>query len=266
MRRYKQIEYKAGITIEVIKCIPRGSRKGEQRQPVKKKTKEEIREANARQAARKLMRKVNANFRPGDWHVVLTYPKGERPTPAEARGHIKTFLRKLRDEYKKHGLELKYIQATEYLNKAIHHHIIINNVNDGKETSLQYVNRIWGSITKGHPKYVPLYDEGEYRKLADYFVKETDKTFRNEDSPTKQRYSCSRNLKEPKVSHRINTTKNGWMMIPRPRPGYYIIPDALYNGEDKLGYPYQRYVMVKLNPTDKDWEPCSNWGEEDGYE
>ena len=88
----------------------------------------------------------------------------------------------MRDEYKKHGLELKYIQATEYLNKAIHHHIIINNVNDGKETSLQYVNRIWGSITKGHPKYVPLYDEGEYRKLADYFVKETDKTFRNEDS------------------------------------------------------------------------------------
>ena len=64
----------------------RGSRKGEQRQPVKKKTKEEIREANARQAARKLMRKVNANFRPGDWHVVLTYPKGERPTPAEPEG------------------------------------------------------------------------------------------------------------------------------------------------------------------------------------
>ena len=55
-------------------------------------------------------------------------------------------------------------------------------------------------------------------------------------------------------------------MIPRPRPGYYIIPDTLYNGEDKLGYPYQRYVMVKLNPTDKDWEPCSNWGEEDEYE
>ena len=25
MRRYKQIEYKAGITIEVIKCIPGGA-------------------------------------------------------------------------------------------------------------------------------------------------------------------------------------------------------------------------------------------------
>ena len=28
MRRYKQIEYKAGITIEVIKCIPQGEQEG----------------------------------------------------------------------------------------------------------------------------------------------------------------------------------------------------------------------------------------------
>lgn len=264
MRRYKQIEYKAGITIEIVKCIPRQNRKNEQREPVKKKTKEEIQEANTRQAARKLMRKVNANFRPGDWHAILTHQKGDRPDPITAKQDIKTFLRKLRDEFRKHGFELKYIQATEYLNKAIHHHIIVNNVNDGQETTVQYINRIWGAICKGHPKYVPLYDEGEYRKLADYFIKETDKTFRNDDSPVKKRYSCSRNLVEPQVRQRISTTKNGWKLDPQPRPGYYIIQDTLYNGTDKLGYPYQRYIMVKLNPKEEDWEPCNGWQDEGG--
>lgn len=262
MRRYKQIEYKAGITIEIIKCIPRQYRKGETREPVKKKTREEIREANTRQAARKLERKVNANFRPGDWHVTLTYPKGDRPSPKAAKEDIKKFLRKLRDEYRKHGFELKYIQATEYLNKAIHHHVIINNVNDGKRTTMQYVNAIWASICKGHPKYVPLYDEGEYKLLADYFIKETDKTFRDDDSPVKKRYSCSRNLYEPQVRHRINTTKNGWKLNPRPRPGYRIVEDTLYNGRDKMGYKYQRYLMVKINPTEEDWQPYGEWPEE----
>ena len=69
MHRYKQIEYKAGATIEVIKCIPRGCRKGADRGLGRKKTPEEMREANLRQAARKLARKINANFRPGDWHI-----------------------------------------------------------------------------------------------------------------------------------------------------------------------------------------------------
>ena len=264
MHRYKQIEYKAGITIEIIKCIPIGCRKGERRGPVEKKTKQEIRDANARQAARKLTRKINANFKPGDWHVVLTYLKGERPDPERARKDIKTFLRKLRDEYKKHGFELKYIQVTEYLNKSIHHHLILNKVNDGKKTTSDYVNSIWAAIGRGHSKFVPLYDEGEYKGLADYFVKETEKTFRDESSPVKQRYTCSRNLVEPQVKRRINTTKKGWKADPRPRPGYYIVPETLYNGLDKLGYPYQRYMMIKIKPTDADWEPCRGWADEEG--
>ena len=62
MHRYKQIEYKAGATLEIIKCVPRGLRTGCDRG--KRKTKEEIAKANMRQAARKLVRKINANFRP----------------------------------------------------------------------------------------------------------------------------------------------------------------------------------------------------------
>lgn len=262
MRRYKQIEYKAGASIEIIKCIPRGCRRGQGRVPGKRKTREEMQEANMRQAARKLARKIDANFKPGDWHVTLTYKV--EPSIAEAQETISKFLDRMRDRYKRRGLQFKYILVTEYESKRIHHHIIMNNTNDGKKTTSDFVRESWKGI--GSPKFVPLYDEGEYRGLAEYFIKETERTFRDADSPVKQRYSCSRNLVEPQVKHRINITKNGWQMDPRPRPGYYIIPNTLYNGWDKLGYPYQRYVMVKLNPTDKDWEPCSNWGEEDEYE
>lgn len=259
MYRYEQIEYKAGASIEVVKHIPKGCRKGHARQPTRKKTREEIQEANMRQAARKLARKINANFKPGDWHITLTYKV--KPTAEEAQANISKFLDKMRDRYKWRGYPFKYIQVTEYQGKRIHHHIIVNNINDGKKTTTDFVREIWKGM--GSPKFVGLYEDGEYNKLADYFVKETERTFRDPNNPVKQRYSCSRNLIEPQVRHRIKTVKRSWDMDPRPRPGYYIIQDTLYNGTDKPGYKYQRYVMVKLNPTKEDWEPCRGWEDED---
>ncbi len=249
MHRYKQIIYRMGAVIEMIRCVPRGCRKGVARGP--KKTKKEIEEANLRQAARRLSRKINANFKPGDLHVTLTYKKDARPAPEEAYKIIRDFLGDLRKEYKKHGFELKYIHATEYERKAIHHHLIVNWVNDGKGTTRDYIRSFWKG--RGNPKYVDLYDSGEYQALADYLIKETEKTFRK--SPEKQRYSCSRNLIIPKPEKHIRKTKKGWRKDPRPLKGYYIVKDSLYNGFDKLGYPYQRYVMVKLDTQEKDWNP-----------
>jgi hypothetical protein len=251
MHRYKQIEYKAGITIEVVKCIPKGCREGQ-----RKTTPEEIAVSNMRQAARKLTRKINANFKPGDWHVVLMYKRDRRPDPKQAQRNIKKLLEGLRDLYKKNGFVLKYVHATEYLNKAIHHHLIINNINDGKRTTTEYIRELWKGDEKGSKHFIPLYEDGEYKRLAEYIIKETEKTFRDKNSPVRQRYSCSRNLIDPKPQSRIRETKTHWKMEPKPRPGYYIDHDSLYNGTDKLGYPYQRYVMIKLNPTDDDWEPC----------
>ena len=247
--QYKQITYRAGAVVEIIKCVPRGCRRGVPRGP--KKTKAEIREANLKQAARKLAKKINANFKPGDLHVTLTYKKEARPALEEAYKIIRDFIGLLRKEYRKHGFELKYVHATEYANKAIHHHLIVNWVNDGKTTTRDYIRKLWKG--RGNPKYVDLYDTGEYQTLADYLIKETEKTFR--ESPEKQRYSCSRNLIEPMAEKRIRKTKKGWQKDPRPRKGCYILKDSLYNGFDKLGYPYQRYVMVKIDPQEEDWMP-----------
>lgn len=249
MHRYKQIEYKAGAVIEIIKCVPRGCRSGVARGP--KKSKEDMQKANMVQAARKLARKINANFKPGDLHVILTYRKENRPDAAGAKKILRDFIDKLREEYRKHGFELKYIHTTEYKRKTIHHHMIVNNVNDGKKTTKDYIRKFWKG--RGSPKYVDLYDNGEYQALADYLIKETEETFR--ESPEKQRYSCSRNLIIPKPEKRIRKTKKGWKINPAPRKGYYIVQDSLYNGFDRLGYPYQRYVMVKINPCEEDWMP-----------
>lgn len=254
MHRYKQIEYKAGATIEVIKCIPKGCRAGERRT-----TPEEMKMSNMRQAARKLARKINANFKPGDWHVVLMYKKDNRPDLKQAQKNMKKLIDGLRDLYKKNGFILKYIHVTEYYKKAIHHHLIINNVNDGKKTTTEYIRELWKGDGKGSKQFIPLYEDGEYRRLADYLIKETEKTFRDEASPVRQRYSCSRNLINPKPQSRMRETKTRWKKEPKPRPGYYIDKESLYNGTDKLGYPYQRYVMIKLNPTDDDWEPCEGF-------
>lgn len=249
MHRYKLIEIKAGATLEIIKCIPGGCRKGAERSAVKK-TKEEIQRANMRQAARKLARKINANFMPGDWHVTLTYKRGEVPTPEESKKNVHKLLEKLRKWFRKVGKAMKYVLVTEYKKKTIHHHLVINQINDGTDTTSDQIRKLW---KKGRPKFVPLYEEGEYQGLADYLIKETDETFREKETPFHQRYSCSRNLVEPKVRKRMVRARE-WEMDPRPRKGYYILPDSLYNGFDKMGYRYQRYVMVKINPTPDDWK------------
>ena len=90
---YREIVYKAGATRETIRCYPKGMRKGVERgEYIRKKSKEEIREANRRQARRDLERLMNANFKPGDWHVVLTYRKEIRPSRRKPGRNWRTFL------------------------------------------------------------------------------------------------------------------------------------------------------------------------------
>ena len=89
---YRRIIYKAGATREIINCYPRGMRQGVERIMLGKKTSEEIQEANRRQARRKLERLINANFRPGDWHITLTYRGKASPSPEAAKKELTNLL------------------------------------------------------------------------------------------------------------------------------------------------------------------------------
>ena len=220
---YRRIIYKAGATREIINCYPRGMRKGVEHNLLGKKTSEEMQEANRRQARRKLERLINANFRPGDWHITLTYRGKASPSPEAAKKELTNFLERLRNRFRKFGYELKYIVATEYVAKHIHHHMIVNNINTGSETTADMVRKLWTQngpdAIRGNPKYVQLYDTGEYSQLADYLIKETERSFRRKDSAVGQRYSCSRNLIQPKKTTKDKPNKT-WKKEPRPSPGY----------------------------------------------
>lgn len=264
MHKYTHTEHKAGCTIEVINYINKGQRSAALKfERPKKKTKQQMQDANMHQAAKKLARKLNANFKPGDWHITLTYRDEERPSEVEARVILGEFITELRKLYRKAGYMLKWVAVTEWKKKHIHHHMIINEINAGKgKTTHNFVRKLWAG--RGNPKFIPLYDNGEYTHLADYLIKETDKTFRESKERGKQRYRCSRNLINPRVETEPRETKNlqpsnedgirtPWKQEPKARPGYYLDRDSLFNSLDKMGYPYQRYIMIKLKPEETDW-------------
>ncbi|MCI1959161.1 MAG: hypothetical protein LKJ25_06015 [Clostridia bacterium] len=231
----------AGKTIEVRKSYCKSSRPKKTNYENLSLSPEQIEKINEANAKRKATREINANFKGGDYHLVLTYKKELRPTPKFAKKYIKKFLRALRKEYKKIGSELKYFQVTEYKNKAIHHHLVINSV-EGVSID-KVVNRLWNY---GRVKFSILDDTGQYKQLAEYLIKETSKTFREKDGGQMQRWSCSKNLIIPKPKvEKINAKT--WSDNPKPKKGYYIEKDSVYNGTNPFtGGIYQRYTMIKL--------------------
>lgn len=124
---------KAGNTIEIERYFTsRYKKKGISRGDKVKPTKEEQEKVNTRQAERKLRILINANYGYGDYHLVLDYirRKGEPDrTPEQMRQDIDVFLRECRKEYRKAGLEFKYIHVMEIGKKgARHHHLVVNKI------------------------------------------------------------------------------------------------------------------------------------------
>lgn len=236
----------AGKTVEVEKYYTsRYKNKGMPRGKNEKPTSEEMLKINEMNAEKKLRREINTNFGHGDLHITLTYLKDERPDPEEAKKELEKYIRKIRKLYKKCGTELKYITVTEYKNKGIHHHMIVNVV-DGVKTK-DLVNE-WG---KGRPKFTYLDDTGQYSGLAHYLIKETRKTFREEGSPSRKRWNSSRNLKKPTTKIEIIKAKE-WRKEPKPLKGYMLERDSIREGyHDFTGWPFQTYSMVKVSERGK---------------
>ena len=238
---YFKTTIKAGKTIEVYKSFIK--RKGVvERGDRKKLTPEEMDRINQLNAERKLRLKINANFKKGDPFVTLTYRRELRPSTEKAKQDIKKLMRELRKYYKRQGQELKYILVTEYENKAIHHHLIINDV----VGIAKVVCELW---KYGRPDFKYLDGTGQYKDLAAYLIKETSKTYKKnkaEGKGNKQRYSCSRNLimPEPKTKE---VKANKWTADPKPLKGYYVDQDTICNGVDPFtGREYQRYTLVEI--------------------
>lgn len=221
----------AGKTIDVTLKLSSGIHTDKRKQK-RNITREKVRENNDRMAAKNLARLLNANFHEDDFHVVLTYK--EAPTQEQAKKDRAAFIRKLRRMVP----DLKYVAVTEWKHTRIHHHMVLSGC------TLDQIDDAWQD--KGFVKAVLLDNTGEYSQLADYLIKETTRTFRQEESCYKRRYSCSGNLVRPVVKkEEINISD--LFEDPEPIPGYYIPKDSIRRYEHPVtGIEHLEYVMVAL--------------------
>ncbi len=270
---YRQSKWIYGNTIEFKKAHTwMWNRKGERRnrsesfsnltpEQIEAK-KKKMQRHNELEAIKELDRILQANFTEDDQHVVLTYRDDCVPTVEESRKVLNNFLSRTRRFFKKHDCEFKYVIATEWNAKRIHHHIVCNSipgVNMAKE-----IMRLWGN---GGAHLTPLYEDKNYKGLSEYLVKETKKTFRDDDNPYKQRYSCSRNLLRPEPEVKI-VHANTWskdIKVPKSLrdQGYYLDRDSVRYWIDWEGYVNTEYKFVK--PSDKEMkreQRCEKQNEE----
>lgn len=235
-------EIVSGKVHEIVKSYTKGMVKNPDRGPKLKKTPEQMSEENMRNAIKKLTRILNCNFVDGDLWVTLTYKKDRRPNPKEAKREFHNFIQRVGHRFKKNKRILKWVTVTEYENKAIHHHLVISNP-DGLDV-VKIIREQWKQ--NGVVHIVPLYSQGQYKDLAEYMVKETDKTFRKKDGGQMQRWSASRNMKKPMVKYRLVKAKR-WAPQPKAKKGFYIDTNSIVNGINGwTGREYQSYTMIAL--------------------
>lgn len=239
---YIRNEYNLGRVIQIEHYYPGNyGAPGKKRAPKRKRSPEDIERQNRTNREKKIQRLILANFDKGDWHLILKYKPGERPdTYEEAQKVLNKFLGKMRATYKKKGFSFKYIAVTERGKKkqVLHHHLIIENINSPELNTIDEVKRLW----PGFKTFIDLYLDGNFEDLAEYIVKIETK---EEQEKGKATYSRSRNLVIPKPK-RKKLMRRSWPEEPKPKKGYFIIQNTVYNGINPVtGYPYQHYSMQK---------------------
>lgn len=238
---YVRKEYDLGRIRQIEKYYPGNyGAPGKPRGKKRNRTPEDIDRQNRTNREKKIQRLILANFKEGDWHLILSYKKDERPgSNEEAKKQIQKFLADMRKEYKKAGYEFKYIYVTEKGKKgAWHHHLIIEDIVDHNLITTKLVQKYW---KYGHPTFNPLYEDGEFENLAEYIVKK--ETKEDQEGCT---YSRSRNLIVPEPTREI-IHRRRWQEEPKAPKGWYVDKNSLINGINPVtGYPYQHYTLIRL--------------------
>lgn len=229
----------AGKTVDVEKHYSgrygKKTKRGAKRAP----TTEEQKAINYKRAVEHLRRILNANFAGGDWHMVLTYGKEYAPpTPQEARRDRERFLRAYREWCQKEGMPVRYVAVTEYKAKRIHHHLVL------KAIPHRVLTELW---TYGRPHITPLDNSGDYRELAEYLIKETERTFREEGAAQRKRWTQSKGLIIPQPKVEIIKAET-WRDDPKPPKNHILMRDTLQLGVDPFtGQPWQRYTLLRTD-------------------
>jgi len=219
--------------------------KKEKRKPRSNPTSEAVRKVNLQNAVWKLTSILNRNFNGNDYHITLTY-SGEEPTKEQARKNITNYQRVMKRICDKAGHEWKWVAVTEYENNRIHHHIVCSGVD------LQILKDKW---KHGFVNCKMLDASGEYSNLAEYLIKETEKTFRLPDSVNRKRYSSSSNIIIPEI-RREDVSDRIMNQELKALKGYYINQDSVRRYEHAvLQVECMEYIQISLDddPRLKRW-------------
>lgn len=237
MGYYKQT-VRAGRTLEIRKYFSARMGVHSRNGPRKEPTSEETRQSNLRRIEQRLRWLLNENFRDGvDALCTLSWRKGEAPEDSgEMKRLVTNFLRRLKTKYQKAGKELKYVYTMEIGPKGSRHiHIVLNDVD------LQELRGAWGP---GSVNVQPLNTDGQYGKIAAYFIKYSEKTERTEGQKVGRRYCPSLNLRKPRIKteHCVRSS----FKEPQERKGWYIDRDYTTYGLHPIdGRPYSEVLYVR---------------------
>lgn len=231
----------AGKTIEISKYYSiRWHGKGEkQRKPPEKETSERDKKTNQRKAETKLRRLMNTNFEDGDFLIRLDYSKEKPSGSEEMQKQMQKFIRKIRKELKKVNVEIKYVYVKEIGRKGGRHvHMLMN------KCDIDIIRKCW---THGGIHIDPLYTNGQYEKIAEYFVKYASKTEETEGQLIGKRWYGSQNLKKPKITKKV-ISANKFRKEIKVKKGYQLVKDSVRNGFSSLtGYEYMTYTMIRAD-------------------
>ena len=182
---------------------------------------------NERNARKRLIRRINANFTSADLELTLTYAGDHVPDLEEARRDMQNYFRRVKRWRKAHGMnELRYVYVIEYAGedgepKRVHHHVIMSGMDRDE------AERLWGRGRANSARLQP--DEHGLEGLAKYITKSIPR-FKSE-----KRWACSKNLKEPTVT--VADTK-----ISR-RKAARLAHDAEAYGRELFEHLYSGYLF-----------------------
>ena len=233
---------KAGRTVEVIKYYSYHLGKKWIRDQYRKPTGEQQKKANRRKALKELRRLLNANFEDGkDCLVTLTFRPEERPKDRESFLKImQNYIKRLARRYKQTGYKLKYVYCLEMGPRgAVHAHMVVN-WNHALE-----IHAAWGL---GFVQIEPLYSDGQYSKIAEYFLKYSEKETKEEKESGKKigrNWYASKGLVKPEPVKEVVNASTFRGKPPR-RKGYRLDPDSIVSATSEVtGLPYVAYTYIK---------------------
>ena len=234
---------KAGRVIEVQKYYSfRCHGKGIKRSPNKDATSLAMKKINQRRAGTKLRRLMNANFEDGDLLLRLDFHKTFPKDSQEMQNLIATSLRRLKRIYEKEGKPFKYIYVKEVGPKGGRHvHMLI------KRIDLETL-RLWWKHGGIHAD--PLNTEGQYGKIAEYFIKYANRTEETEGKLIGKRWYSSQNLIQPVIKKRVIMAHQFKPKV-RLKKGYELDKSSVRQGISEItGYEYFFYSLICRGNTD----------------